>query len=154
VILKFNFEMDELSFEKRLKLSKDGYENRKDLIINPEKKRKDDDAPLETSSKMLVPRFQNIKLVKKQKENKKRPIDPRFTSYATEKIRGAYETPYAFLDDMRRSELEKLYEMRRQEDLEDWEYDEIQKKISKLVKKKSKLNFSQINCIKMKRKRN
>jgi hypothetical protein len=154
VILKFNFEMDELSFEKRLKLSKDGYENRKDLIINPEKKRKDDDAPLETSSKMLVPRFQNIKLVKKQKENKKRPIDPRFTSYATEKIRGAYETPYAFLDDMRRSELEKLYEMRRQEDLEDWEFDEIQKKISKLVKKKSKLNFSQINCIKMKRKRN
>ena len=62
------------------------------------------------------------------------PIDPRFTKYATEDIHGAYETPYGFINDLTKNELEKLYQIRRKKNITDEEYEEVQKQISKIVK--------------------
>eukprot|EP01080_Neovahlkampfia_damariscottae_P009393 gene9393-1604_t len=131
--------MDEISFEERIKISKNGFEKKK-LIINPERKKIDEDAPVEISSKVFVPLAQNIKLVKKLKKKQQTgPLDPRFSKHATEDIHGAYETPYGFINDLRKNELEKLYAKRRSKNITDEEYEQVQKEISKVT---NQLNIS------------
>jgi hypothetical protein len=89
------------------------------------------------ASSKIQPKMKEIKLGKKKISR-----DPRFdplvlSNSTTQKVNYTSYNPYSFLDDLREKEVEDLKLKYRDKENDDKQRKEIQKEISKLVKKKN-----------------